>query len=309
MDGKMMLFQVRQLLQESDNSSFLDDRTTYDYLYEAACELVSTLKFTTATQTITTTATTSLYDLNADFLSLYMKNDFNIYIIMYYDSSGYYWPTFRDESFIFQDNSLSDSSIPNCFSILDQASLPTNVTGTVTANGSASNGECTLTDAGTSFTSTVSIGDQVHNTTDGSDGVVLSVADTSLVTAMFGGTAGDWTSADAYVIVPQTKRQLLLDPPSLTAGHTVTVKYVPKPNPVYSDFRSYRLPTHYIPAIIKYAAWLYKYRDREPNFGDAWYKYWDMQIRKYHANENRLPSKTRWTVNMRKGSHYDRSMR
>jgi len=311
MDGKLMLYQVRQLLQESSGSGFLDDRTTYDYLFEAACELTSALKLSTASQTITTTATTSLYDLNADFLCLYVKNDTNDFVIKYYDGSGYYWPTFRDEGFIFQENSLTDSSIPNNFSIVDESTIPTNETGTATSDGAASNGECTLTDtAGLFTTSGIFAGDLVHNTTDGSDGVVLVVTDaTHLQTALFGGTNNDWTSADAYTIVPQTRRQLYLDPPSLTAGHTITVRYVPKPSPVYSSFRSYRIPSHYMPAVIKYAAWLYKYRDREPNFGDAWFKYWEMQLRKYHANENRSPARQRWTINMTRRTLDDRSMR
>jgi hypothetical protein len=311
MDGRMMLYQLRQLLQESDSSSFLDDRTSYDYLYEAACELVSALKLGTASQTITTTATTSLYDLNADYLCLYVKNDFNDYVIKYYDGSGYYWPSFRDEAFIFQENSTSDSSIPNNFSIVDESTVPVNETGTATADGATTNGECTLTDAAGGFVvAGVSAGDQIHNTTDLSDGVVLSVTDaTHLQVALFGGTANDWTSADAYTLIPQTRRQLFLDPPSLTAGHVITIKYVPKPSPVYSDFRTYRVPSHYLPAIVKYAAWLYKYRDREPNFGDAWYKYWEMQLRKYHANENRSPAKQKWTVNMTKRTLRDRSMR
>jgi len=310
MDGKMMLYQVRQLLQESSTSAFLDDRTTFDFLYEAACELVSVLKLLTASQTITTSATTSKYDINADYLCLYVRNDSNEYVVKYYNGSGYYWPTFRDESYMYQENSTSSVALPNNFSIVDKATNPTNITGTTTAVGADSAGECTLTDAAASFTTTVSVGDQVHNTTDGSDGVVVAVTDaTHLVTALFGGTNNDWTATDSYVIVPQSKRQLYIDPPSLTAGHTITFRYVPRPAPVYSDYRSYRFPVQYMPAVVKYAAWLYKYRDREPNFGDAWYKYWEMQLRKGQANENRSPSRQRFSVNFSRNTYGDRSMR
>ena len=310
MDGKLMLYQLRNLLQESSTSSFLDDRTSYDFLYEAACELVSTLRLLTASQTITTVATTSKYNLNADYLCQYVRNDSNEYVLKYYNGSGYYWTSYRDEGFIFQENSTSDASIPNNFTIVDKATLPTNVTGTTSAAGAAVAGECTLTDATAAFTTYVATGDLVHNSTDVSDGVVVSVTSASaVVTALFGGTNNDWTNADAYVIVPQTRRQLFLDPPSLTAGHTITFQYVAKPNPVYSDHRSYRIPSHYMPAVVKYAAWLYKYRDREPNFGDGWYKYWETQIRKYQANENRSPTRQRFGVNFSRNTYGDRSMR
>jgi hypothetical protein len=311
MDGKMMLYQLRNLLQESSTSSFLDDRTSYDYIYEAACELVAALKLLTASQTITTVATTSKYDINANYLCLYVRNDSNDYVIKYYDASGYYWPTFREQSYIFQENSTADAAIPNNFSIVDEATLASNETGTATSDGAASGGECTLTDtAGAFVLSGVSAGDQIHNTTDGSDGVVLAVTDaTHLQTALFGGTNNDWTSADAYTLVPQSRRQLLLDPPSLTAGHTITFQYIARPDPVYSSYKTYRIPAHYMPAVIKYAAWLYKYRDREPNFGDGWYKYWEVQLRKAQANEGRMPSKQRFGVSFSRGTYGDRSMR
>jgi hypothetical protein len=310
MDGKMMLYQVRQLLQESESSSFLDDRTTYDYIYEAACELVSALKMTTSSQTITTVATTSLYNIDADYLCQYLMNDTNEYILKYYDGSGYYWPTYRGEGFVFQENSLTNTSIPTNFSVVEKSTVPDIITAVTTADGLASGGECTLTDASASFTTTVSVGDQVHNEDDGSDGVVIAVLSaTAIITALFGGTTNEWASGDTYIIVPQSRRQLLLDPPSLTPGHTVTFRYIPKPAPVYSSYRSYRFPSHYMPAVVKYAAWLYKYRDREPNFGDAYYKYWEMQMRKYHSNENRSPARSRWTVNMSKRTLSDRSSR
>jgi len=309
MDGNQLSYQVRQLLLEGSTSSFLDPRTTYDYLYEAVCELSSALRIPEDTQTITTVASTSLYDINTNYLCLSVKNDSDEFVVKYYDSSAYYWITYKDPNYIYQNNSLSNSSVPQSFSIVGKSTLPSNITGTATANGTSSGGQCTLTDSTAPFAN-VSAGDSVHNSSDGSSGLVLSKTSSSaIVTALFGGTGNNWTSSDSYVIVPQSRRQLYLDPPSLTTGHTVTLRYVCRPDIVYSEYGSYRIPDTYVPAICKYAAWLYKYRDREPNFGDAWYKYWDMQLRKASMNENRNPSKMKWGVNLKRRTYGDRSMR
>lgn len=308
MDGSIMLYQLRQLLQEGSTSTFLDERTSYDNLYEGACALVSELGLLTDTQTITTVATQSLYDINANYLCLFLRDDQNQYILKYNDGSNDTWVSFRDYGYAYQNDGADDQSIPNSFSIVDK-SLPTNISSTATADGASSGGQCTLTDSTAPFAS-VSAGDTVHNTTDGSEGIVLSVTSTSaIVTSLFGGTDNDWTNADAYVLVPQARKQLYLNPASLTAGHTITFKYICKPDPVYSDYGQYRIPSVYMPAVVKYAAWLYKYRDREPNFGDAWYKFWEMQLRKGKANENKTPMGQSFSVNMRKSSYSNRSMR
>lgn len=309
MDGKQIGYQVRQLLQEGSTSTFMDSRTTYDFVYEAVLELVNILKLTSAEQTITTTTSTTNYNINANYLCLDVRNDTNEYVLKYYNGVSYYWIPFRDANSIYQSESINDQSIPDSFSIVDKATLIATISSKSTAVGAAAGGECTLTDSTAPFTN-VTAGDMIHNTSDGSDGVVTSVTSTSIVkTALFGGTANDWTSGDDYVLVPQTRKQLILSPPSLDAGHIITFKYVSKPDPVYSDYGVYRIPDQYMPAVCKYAAWLYKYRDREPNFGDGWYKYWDMQVRKASMNENRLPNKLSWGVNMKKRSYGNRSMR
>jgi hypothetical protein len=311
MDGKTAIYQLADLLQEGTTSTFMENKLSYDVIYEAVCALNQELKLMTATQDITTVASTRVYDINANFLCLDVTNDDNEFVAKYYDTANYNWITYREQNQCYQDNNTSDQSIPNYFSIVDESSLPTNITGTATSDSSASGGECTLTDSTAPFTSaTVQAGDLIHNTTDGSYGVVVEYTSTSAIkTALFGGTNNDWTSSDAYVLVPQTRRQIYIDPPSLTAGHTITLKYICKPDPVYSSYRSYRIPSHYMPAVIKYAAWLYKYRDREPNFGDGWYKYWDMELRKYKANERRMPDHNRFRVNMKKNSNGYKSAR
>jgi len=119
----------------------------------------------------------------------------------------------------------------------------------------------------------------VHNTTDGSDGIVLSkTSSTVLVVALFNGTNDDWTSGDSYVIQPQGRMKLVLSQPPSTAGETITLNYIKRPDPVYSHYGTYRFQSHHLMALVKYAAWLYKYKDREPQTGDMLFQYWDRQV-------------------------------
>jgi hypothetical protein len=49
---------------------------------------------------------------------------------------------------------------------------------------------------------------------------------------------------------------------------------------VYSDFGQYPFATGYEDAIIKYAAWMYKYRDSKPQLADPLYMVYDRMLRK-----------------------------
>ena len=178
-------------------------------------------------------------------------------------------------------------SHPTVFSIRDIQTPTTRLSSTTTSAGAISNGECTLTDSTGAFTTTVSPGDEVHNVTDGSDGIVLSVTSaTAVVTSLFGGTDNDWTSGDSYVIQPQTRRQLVLHQPPSTGSHTVTVSYIQRPRPVFSIYGIYRIDAAFHHALTYYAAWLYKYRDRQPDMGDRLYQHWDRQVRMGMAGSN-----------------------
>jgi hypothetical protein len=287
MDGWTLLRDVRELLNESDTSLYLSDRTTYDYLYEAACELNRRIYGLTSTQTITTVDGTNTYSLNEDFMGLYIKDIDGRFTLKINDGTSDYWITRSEYSSQYIANNTDEVAIPDTFSIND-ASLASRIVSTATAAGTSSNGECTLTDATAPFTN-VSVGDLVHNTTDGSHGVVVAITSTSaVVTALFEGTNNDWTNADAYIITPRGRYQIVLDPTPSTSGYSLYVPYLQKPAPVYSDYRSYRFPEEYRFVLSKYASWLYKYRDREPNYGDAWYKAFDMISREVRQSNNKV---------------------
>ncbi len=308
MDGKSLTNGLAALINETVSSSdFLDSRASYDFIYEAACEFAMRTRALTKTQAITTVADDDEYDLNTDFMGLYLRDSQNRYTLKYNDGTTDYFLPFRPYEAVYYANQTTSALIPSNFSLNDNPTLTDRITGTATSAGALSNGECTLNDSSAPFAA-VKVGDDVHNTTDGSDGVVISVTSTSaIVTALFGGTDNDWDSSDAYVIVPQGRKQLILDPPPSTAGHTATLYYIQKPDPVYSPYRAYRFDRQYRPALIKYAAWLYKYRDSEPNFGDAFYKYWDAQCRKAANSEHKSLDKLSMRVNMMKRSFGSRS--
>jgi hypothetical protein len=279
MDGKELLYQLRQLLNEASDSGYLDTKTSYHYLNEAAHEVIRRTRFLKASQTITTVAEQSAYDLSADFMQLYLRNDENEEFVTINDGSTNHFAYWKDyDDIVYSDNTTS-VTLPGFFTILNNATLATRISSTTTSAGAASGGECTLTDTAADFTD-VSAGDIVHNTTDGSDGIVLSkTSSTVLVAALFGGTNNDWTSGDSYIIQPQGRLQVVFDPPFSTAGYTITVRYIQRPAPVYSDYGIFKIPSQYMNALVKYAVWLYKYRDSEPNFGDSFYLYFDRQVR------------------------------
>lgn len=279
-DGLSLLRSLRETLQESSTSSYMNNRTSYDYLWQAAIEFVSRTNCLRATQTITTVADQQAYTLNADFLNLYLKDNQGRFYVKYYNGSAYSFVYAMPYEELIYNNLTDSTSIPCKFAIIDDSS-DTLITGAATAAGVVSGGQCTLTDTTSPPFTDASAGDTVNNTTDGSTGIVLSQTSTSaLVTALFEGTNNDWSSEDAYAIQPQARLQLVFDQPPSTAGHTATVYYIQRPAPVYSDYGIYRIQPQYMNALVSYAAFLYKYRDREPNYGDAFFTFFDREVKR-----------------------------
>jgi len=280
MDGSTLLRSLRESVGEPSGSQYLDTRTSYQFLWEAAIELVRRTRCLKATQSITSVAETASYTLNADFLKVDLRNSSGEYIVKYYDGSSTTFINFGEYDSIIYANQTTSQSVPNRFTVIDKASLYSQITGTATSIGTSSAGLSVLTDTSGLFTTTdyVSAGDLIHNTTDVSSGIVLSVTDaTHLNTAIFSntdGTAASWAVSDAYVIQPQGRLEILFDPPLSTAGHTVTVYYIQRPAPVFHDYGMYRFSPNYMNALISYAAAKYKLADREPGSWDVFRKEW-----------------------------------
>ena len=300
MDGKELLYRLRHLLNEDSNSAFLDSKTAYTYLWDAVTKFVERTNYSQSNETITTVADQSTYDLSADFLKPYLMDDDNRLFLHYNDGSDNHIIYWRDYHQIRSQNTTTSVSIPTGWAIIDEAAIDSRISGTATSDGAASAGECNLTDTAADF-SGVEAGDTVHNVTDGSDGVVLSVtSSTVLVTALFGGTNNDWSTSDSYVVRPQAKLALVLDPPPESGGHTITLGKIQRPAPVFSNYGAYRVQSRAIPAILHYAAWLFKYRDSSPDTGDRFYQFFDSEVRQLGNQINISKNRGGFTMNMKK---------
>lgn len=309
MDGGSLIYKLRNLLRETSTSSFLDTRTSYDYIYEAVKKFGARVKCLTATQSITTVANQSSYDLNADFQNLYFRNDRSDHVIKYTNASNeVYWIPYRGYEYSAQANNTTSIEVPSTFAITDNQTITDRVTGNATANGTLTFEESALTCAN-SFAN-VCVGDSIHNSNDSSHGLVVSKTSNSvLVTTLFGGTSNAWTVNDIFIIVPQGRKKIVVDPPTLTANETITIEYLQVPPPVYSSYRTYRIDSQYEMAIVYYAAWLYKYRDIAYDEGDRWYKAWDEACRRAIKEANRQLGRGDFRVNLTRKSLGDRSFR
>lgn len=284
MDGATFQRSLLEAVGEPTGSQYVNTRTSYQYGWEAAIEIVRRTRCLKAQQTITTVADTSSYTLNADFLMMDLRDANGDYIVKYNNGSQVSWPTFDEYDDIIYANETTAQATPYRFTILDKSSLYSQITGTATSAGTSTGGLSVLTDTAGYFTSTdyVSAGDIIHNTTDGSAGVVLSVTDsTHLNTAMYSnstGAASSWESSDAYVIQPQGRLEIQFDPPLNTSGHVVTVYYLQRPAPVFHDYGVYRFQPQYMDSIVSYAAAKYKLADHEAGSWEAFRKEWAYRL-------------------------------
>ena len=300
MDGDWLKRLVRGYLGEDANTDFISDFDCYNYLWEAACEFAKRTKCLRSTQSITTVADQAEYTLNADFMEIWTKNDDNALFVKFSDGTTDSFIKDGDYFDIIYDDNDDSVAVPDRFAVSDVSTLGGRITGTATSAGALSAGETQLNVSGGGLSS-ASVGDMIHNITDGSRGIVLeATSDIALKTALFDGSENDWDQSDAFVIIPQGRMKLVLDPPPSASGNTVTVYYVQRPAPVFSSYGIYRFPSEYSAALAKYAAWLFKYRDHDPNFGDKWYVYWDQQVRRLGAQLNKSFNNKDFKVSFKK---------
>jgi len=315
MDGYSLKRDLRTLLLDESANKFYSDRVMYYALHLAAIKFVQRTECLKTAQTITTAASTSDYDLNPDFMGLHLKDSQGNWYARYYapgTTSNPYIIFHRDyERIVYADNSTA-SAIPSSFSIKNNPTQDTNISGTATSAGTLNNGESALNDTGASFESYINVGDELHNTTDDTHGYVLEVtSDIQLQTAIFDstGTAAAWGSGDAYLIKPQPKNLLVLDPASSTASYSLIVDYVQRPAPVYSSYRGYNISNEYSDALVFYAAWYCKYIDREPNFSDRLYTESEKVMRMASMRLNRTFRREGFKVNFMKAGSSSGSYR
>lgn len=380
MIGIDYLNRLSQLLNDQHPSGYwMDKKVSFDFLYEAAKDMQKELGTLHSSQTITMVPAQTNYALHPSYMGISLVDEKGDKLVKYYDGvANTSWLNWKEYSAVLLDNQTTSTRTPTSFSIIDRA-LDSQITSTVTSTTTHSGGEVNLVNsaAGTTFAD-VCPGDAVYNVTQSLIGIVLSKTNaTTLKTVMFDVSAvnsayGGWTSGDTYIIQPQPRYDLVVDPPptgvelltldvapstswsagatitgatstetctviscvtsktyivenrsgtftlgevlsdgtyaadqgtsypTFTGQQTITVNYLQKPTPVYSDYGSYRFAAGYEEALLKYAAWLYKYRDANPNFSDVFYKVYDMQLRKAKNVERKATGSVGYRINFMK---------
>jgi hypothetical protein len=245
-DGKTLLNAVLDLCDDRNAAAELyRRRRVFECLDQAAAIFCRTIRNYHSATTLTTVAAQQDYTLPADFIDFYMLRSGG-YFVRYYDGADYSWPKVVEWEELYRANLTDAEDVPNRVAIRDRETGAAAIAGTATSAGAKSaDGLCTLTDSTKAFLTTNRVWprDRIHNTTDNSSGVVVSVLTaTTLSVALFEGSGNDWTSADAYTITPATEKQLTLEAKSETAGHLIHIPYIAMPDPVFSDYASWRLP-------------------------------------------------------------------
>lgn len=266
MDGSKLKAIVLDFLDEAGvNDNYAGVREVYENLDWAAAIFVRETGALHDVHEITTEADVQNYPLPPSFLGLYVRDAWDRFIVKYTDGDSTRWPVVVAWEEIWRRNA-TDSRRPSQVAIRETPDAEDEETGTATAAGAAAGGECVLTDTTKDFTDTnkVYARSVVHNTDDGSTGYVLAVAsETTIRTALFGGTANEWNSGDAYAIEPVNPFQLVLDAPAEDDGHTIEVPFLTMPAPVYSDYGVWRLPLRSCRAICAGAASLFQIPKKE----------------------------------------------
>ena len=275
MDGLTMLTTLQGILNEESISGFLNTFLSYEFLDKAASDYVRETRGISKTPiTITTTEDSQEYDLPPDFLHLKVRDSYKRHIARYYDNVNdqYHWPYLKSFDYLYlanRANITGSANTPDYFAITD-ADLESQITGTAQdGSGSLSGGECTLVGTTDAFTN-VHARDRVHDTTNTYHGIVLQVVDDeTLKIALFSdGEPVAIESGSSFLIQPAEHQKMVLSDPSETAGHTIEIPYYGLQNPVFGSYRIWPFPSTACFAICKKAAFDYKYRDREPDFGD-----------------------------------------
>ena len=106
-DGKSALRALRELLNENSTSGWLDTRSSYRFLYQAAMEFVRRTQCLKNTQSITTVADQASYTLNADFMEMYLRTKENKLYLKYNDGTSDYFIEFKKyQEIIYENNTI-----------------------------------------------------------------------------------------------------------------------------------------------------------------------------------------------------------
>ena len=277
MDGLTMLKTLEGILNEEGLSPILVTFFSFEALDKAASDYLRETKGIARTETLTTLKDIQEYNLPPDFLELRIRDKQHRNVMRYYDNvnAQYHWPHLKSYDYLYLANRANiggSQNTPDYFAITD-ATVETQITGNAASgSGTLVGGECTLKGATGAF-SNVHARDRVHDTTAGYYGIVLEVeASDSLKIALFNdGEPVATASGNAFLIQPAVHAKIVLSDPSETEGHTMEIPYYGFQSPVYSNYRVWPFSPTACAGICKKASFEYKYRDRQPDFGDRLY--------------------------------------
>lgn len=399
MTGQELLRRLRQILNEDENGAWMDDHTSYDYLYEAATEWVERTHSHVHFARIQTRSDVATYDLPANFLKLFESDKQNNYFVTFLGQNGdkklrfvdyedmdnepigrgvnaqtgqTYWvagtgfvDTKQDFSewetttgsndgaaylmrvwdyrgrmawgymgasatvagtndgiYLYQDKFLNNSGVNGveatpdyymiyeaaqgdpdkfCITVSEKHEAPNAYT--CASTGAIVNGESWFVGATSDdfIGDGLAEGDYIYNTTDGSEGRIIDAPrEQRLRVALFGGTNNYCSSDDSVVVVRRNRQQIHLTPTPSASNDLIHFPYIAIPHPVFSDHRAYTVRDTAAKSLVKYAAFLYKFRDSEPDFGNVYFIAFDRECRK-ELNQIRpfLRNKRTLPVNMR----------
>lgn len=292
MDGAVLKQAMLDALDEPTESNIFetDARVLYQCLDAAAVSFVRQTRCLTSSATIETVEGQQAYDLPPDFINLYLKTPSDRHYIKYSDGSVTSFPVLAQYDQIFYDHQTDEKETPRRFAVIDRTTAPSLITGTATASGAKTGGQCTLNDKTKDFAGAnlVYPRDTVHNTRDNSHGLILSVTDSNnVVTALFNGALNAWKLGDGYVIQRASTKQIYLDAPSSTSGHTITVPYVCMPGPVFSDYGFWRFPPVSCRAICYEAAFMHQNRMGDYVSADRHHILFQQEVSRIRAEDAR----------------------
>ncbi len=276
MDAHSIISKVYSLINEATTSTFIDDATTYEFLNSALREVVRRTQLFIKEATIKITAGQKSYPLPNDFLKFFAKTDDDYAEpALYYNSNKI---TYIDYGTYLSLDRSATARIPTNYTL--NFSYPaSSITGTTTSNATPNNGEVQLVSASGNFSSSL-IGGAVHvthNSVTYNGYVVEYVSPTVLVVATQPSTS--ISAGDPYVISPPPTN-IITFYPTPSENFDLPISYYHTLPPIYSPFRSIPIPQDLLIPIACYICWLYKYKDREPVYGDKYFLIFESGIRR-----------------------------
>jgi hypothetical protein len=267
MNGLMLKKMFLSALNEAQEDMIAVDLfSIYSRLDEAAQIWVRETKSIRSTATITTVANQQAYDLPADFLGLYVRqqcaHQSNPRYVIRHDSAdgnSTVYPVLTAYETIWRLNVSDPQTSPRAFAIVDKATSGATISGFTSAAGAVLNGKAQLIDAAAEFSGFVTARDTVLNLSRESSGLIVRYVDgQTLNCALFPEGINSWASGDSYIIQPQARKQIHLDAPSAEDGGVISVPYIASPPPVYTELDAWRLDFVACRAIAYEAAFLHQ---------------------------------------------------